>query len=62
MYGKLTAIIKEGKETTFILTDLRGAEPEVLPSFHEWMVNKIGHKFNVFVTDKRYFITDEEAI
>jgi hypothetical protein len=61
MYGKLKI------EPNFLgrrlhgITDLEGNNLEMFPSLVEWLSTREGHKLNVFVSNKHYFITDEEA-
>jgi hypothetical protein len=63
MYGKLSFNKRWLRSLIrYYLTDLQGNEEEMLPDLDNWLSKKEGHRLNVFVSDKRYFITDEEAI
>lgn len=60
-YGKLAVIKTYGEKPIFSILDKEDRPTTIIPDFHDWMMKRVGHKINLFISDKYFQVTDEEC-
>jgi len=59
-YGKLKVVKTYGEKPLFVIVGREGQESIPIPDLTEWLMKRLDHTINMFVSDKYFQVADED--